>query len=158
MIEITEETKVIVFTNKEVAIHNLYKGIKTELELNGYIFGEAKQKIKSPGKYGQEMEFEIKGFRAFDDFAKHELTISLKFEKLKAINSLFKGNGLILTDSRVILDYTKKWDKTKFTQWLFGNVMFPVLRYRFYKAKYLDPGLNMQLHMNTFIKEHLDLY
>ena len=159
MKEKTEPTRVIILEKRVVNLVKLYRNLKTELELNGYIFHEAKQKIKESGEYGQYMEFTIKGFKAYDDFGKHLLDIVMKFEKVKKLeNGNYILSGIISIITKVQLDYEDRWVKTNFTRWLFEVWIHNVLLYRKYKSKYYDPAFAMQSHFDSFIKEQLGIY
>lgn len=159
MKEKTEPPRAIILENRKVDLVKFYRNLKTELELKGYIFHEAKHKSKEPGKYGQEMEYVIKGFKTYDDFGKHVLDITMKFEKAKKFeDGTYVLSGSILIETKVILDYEDRWVRSPFSKWVFEKLVHNLFWYMRYKSKYYDPALDIQSHFDGFIKEQLGFY
>ena len=144
-----------VFSSEEV-----YKGLRSAGEAAGFGVVEKEQEMKS-GKYGTERKFSFIVTRRFDDFARGDILVEMKFENLNKVKQdgkeLERGDVEVNMVSNVVLDVRNEWSMQKFHKMMFELYLKYIMREKF-KQLYFKPVVVATEKIYEGLKEKLEYY
>jgi len=136
-------------------LDNIYKSLRGKLLSMGYIMVEKEQEYKTT-QYGEGVNFKFLYFKAFDDFAKVDSEVLFKFENLKKIKGLHKGDLALTIKPALTLDYKHRWGNNAFNKFFF-NLYRKVFQDDL-KKRYFGNVVRDTAEVYDYIKDLLDEY
>jgi len=143
--------------NRIFSINSILKAIKEKIKEQGYTYNEKKH-VRKSGKYGEEAEAVLFGFKEVDDYTKAEVEVSLFFHNIKKIKYNNKdkdqGDAFINIKYDWLKDYKNYWGTTKFNQFLY-KIYADTLMKEKHKALYKKKIQEEDREMLAMIKKEM---
>ena len=157
--------KMIVQKQGIIDLDGLYKVMYRWFYDNKYYFEEPTTRMRPGTPAGVEYEWKWSAWRKVSDFIKFHIKIFIHVWDAKEIEVIKDGEKIKLTkcrlkieyDGEIEMDWTKKFDKSKFGNWLLNFYLVYILKEERIVANWWDELYYRVYKLQTICKEYLDM-
>jgi len=148
-----------------IDLDGLYRTMQRWFYDNNYYFEEPTSRIRPGTAAGVEYEFKWVAWRKVSDYVKFWINVWIYVWDAKDLEVIKDGKKVKLTkcrlqiefDGYVELDYTNRFQKTKFLQWLMNFYHKYILREEKVISNWWDELYYRVYKLQTIAKEYLDM-
>lgn len=143
---------VILASASQVNIQEFYKNVKELIDELDYKFIE-KEQAQEKNQYGGRISFKFEGSKKLNAFGKKTMKAEMRFENIKSNKCDIK----IVYEFNAELDYTNKWDKSKFERVLL-KIYLDYLGREKVKKEIMDIIIDDASRFKKFVRDQLKFY